>query len=97
MITTVSLIEHGSALNSNINALCATRSYHSCGFIAKGLAERALFHVLALAGGTPDADIQATLRQDSIKGAHEPAAALFESCELRPVPPVISTQLNQCD
>ena len=97
MITIVSRANNVFELNASIIAMCAKRPYHSCGFIAKSLTERALFHVLALAAGAPNADIQATLRQGSIKGAHEPAAALVESCELWPVPPVMSTEMNQYD
>ena len=42
--------------------LCAKRSYHPSGFVAKCLAERAVFQILALATGAPDADVQAALR-----------------------------------
>ena len=91
MITIVSRTKHRFELNSNMIALCAKRSYHPSGFVAKGLAERTVLQILALATGAPDADVQAALRQDSIEGAHQPAAALVESCELRSVPPVMST------
>ena len=74
--------------------LCAKQSYHPSGFVAEGLAERAFFQILAFATGAPDSDIQAALRQNSIEGAHEPAAALVEGCELRSVPPVTSTRIN---
>ena len=92
MITIVSRTKHRFELNSNMIALCAKRSYHPSGFVAKGLAERAVFQILALATGAPDSDIQAALRQDSIEGAHQPAAALVESCQLGSVPPVMSTK-----
>ena len=97
MITIVSPTKHGLEINSNMVALCAKRSYHPSGFVAKRFPERAVLHILALATCAPDADIQAALREDSIEGAHQPAAALVERCELRPVPPVTSTEINQHD
>ena len=80
MITTVSPTKRGFKLHLNMMALCAKQSYHPSGFVAKCLAERAVFQILALATGAPDADVQAALRQDSIEGAHQLAAALVESC-----------------
>ena len=62
MITIVSPTKHGLEINSSMVALCAKRSYHPSGFVAKGLAERTVLQILALATGAPDADVQAALR-----------------------------------
>ena len=57
MITIVSRVKREFELNSNILSLFAKRPYHPCGFVAKGLAERAVFQILAFATGAPDAYI----------------------------------------
>ena len=62
MITIVSPTKHCLELNSNMIVMCAKQSYHPGGFVAKGLAERTVLQILALATGAPDADVQAALR-----------------------------------